>query len=164
VIFPSEAAKLESELPGIGLVLAAWFAAASCGLISAWHLRRLLRLAPPTRNEVRARLAAQASAAERAEVVQALREEGSEAERLLSLATLWPRSLARISLASGTALAVTSLAKGLGTSGSRLPGGLLEFSAGFVGMLVCAAFGRQARDLAAKLRQAWRDALRAVSA
>ncbi len=95
--------------------------------------------------------------------MQALREERNEAERLLSLATVWPRSLARISLASGTALAVTSLAKGLGTPGSRLPGGMLEFSAGFVGMLVCAGFGRQARDVAAKHRQAWRDALRAVS-
>jgi hypothetical protein len=143
-------------------VLAAWFAAATCGLISAWHLRRLGRLAPPSRTELRARLAAQGSAAERSELVQALREERSEAERLLSLATLWPRSLARISLASGTALAVTSLANGLGPSGGRLPGGMLEFSAGFVGMLVCAAFGRQARDVAVKHRRAWRDALRTV--
>ena len=122
-----------------------------------------MRLAPPERSEIRARLAAQASASERSEIVQALREERSEAERMLALATVWPRSLARISLASGTALAVTSLAKGLGSSGSRLPGGMLEFSAGFVGMLVCAAFGRQARDVAAKHRQAWRDAVRAVS-
>lgn len=144
-------------------MLAAWFVAVACSFVSAWHLRRLARLAPPSRSEIRARLAAQASAGERSEIVQALREERNEAERMLSLATVWPRSLARISLASGTALAVTSLAKGLGTSGSRLPGGMLEFSAGFVGMLVCAAFGRQARDVAAKHRQAWRDALRAVS-
>jgi hypothetical protein len=162
VIFPAEAAKLESELPGVGLVLAAWFVAAGCALISAWHLRRLARLAPPSGSEIRARLAAQATAAERSEIAQALREERSEAERMLSLATVWPRSLARISLASGTALAVTSLAKGLGTTGARLPGGMLEFSAGFVGMLVCAAFGRQARDVAARHRQAWREALRAL--
>jgi hypothetical protein len=151
-----------TALPGIGLVLAAWFAAATCALLSAWHLRRLSRLQPPSRSEIRARLAGQASAAERSEVMEWLGEAQSEAERVLSLATLWPRSLARISLASGTALAVTSLAKGLGSGGSRLPGGILEFSAGFVGMLVCAAFGRQARDVANKLRQGWRDALRAV--
>ena len=140
-------------------MLAAWFAAAACALLSAWHLRRLARLVPPSRSEIRARLAVQSSAAERNEVAYALREAQGEAERLLSMATLWPRSLARISLASGTALAVTSLAKGLGSGGSRLPGGLLEFCAGFVGMLVCATFGRQARDVASKLRQGWRDAL-----
>jgi hypothetical protein len=145
------------------LVLAAWSAAVVCALLSAWHLRRLSRLAPPSKNELRARLAVTASVAEREELVAELREQHGEAERVLSLATLWPRSLARISLASGTALAVTSLAKGLGSSGTRLPGGMLEFSAGFIGMLVCAAFGRQARELTAKLRQGWRDALRVVS-
>jgi hypothetical protein len=151
-----------TALPGIGLVLAAWFAAVACGILSAWHLRRLARLAPPSRQEIQARLAAQSSPAERNEVVQSLLDERGEAERVLSMATLWPRSLARISLASGTALAVTSLAKGLGTNGTRLPGGMLEFSAGFVGMLVCAAFGRQARDVSARLRQGWRDVLRAI--
>jgi hypothetical protein len=151
------------SLPALGLVLVAWLVAATCVSLSAWHVRRLARLTPPTRAEIGARFAGLASEGERREVVQALREEQGDAERNVSLAMLWPRSMARISLASGTALAVTSLAKGLGASGSRLPGGMLEFIAGFVGMMMCAAFGRQAKEAADRLRQGWRDAMRAVA-
>ena len=152
-----------TSLPSLGLVLAAWFAAIACSVLSAWHLRRLVRLAPPSRTELRARLDARAEDEERRQALDELFDAHREAEKMLSLATLWPRSLARISLASGTALALTSLARGLGSSASRLPGGLLEFSAGFVGMLVCAAFGRQAKEAASRLRQGWRDALRGLA-
>lgn len=151
------------SLPALGLVFVAWLAAAACVALSAWHVRRLARFVPPTRAVVSARLASLSSERERAEAVQALREEQSDAERQLSLAILWPRSMARVSLASGTALAVTSLAEGLDANGPRLPGGMLEFVAGFVGMMMCAAFGRQAKAAAGKLRQGWRDALRAIA-
>lgn len=150
-------------MPGIGLVLAAWFVAVGCGFLSAWHVRKLTRLAAPARAALRSRFDAISDAGERSAVLEALREEQRDVERELSNATLWPRSLARISLASGTALALTSLARGLGAGAGRLPGGLLEFSAGFVGMLVCAAFGRQAKDAAGQLRQGWREALRVLA-
>jgi hypothetical protein len=150
-------------MPSISLVLTAWFVAVACALLSAWHVRKLARLAAPARAELRSRFEAMSGASERSAALVALHEEQRDAERELSSATLWPRSLARISLASGTALAVTSLARGLGSGAGHLPGGMLEFSAGFVGMLVCAAFGRQAKGAATQLRQGWREALRVLA-
>jgi hypothetical protein len=140
------------------LALAAWLTAGACTAISARHVRRLGRMAPPAVPGPASR--ALATAEERRTARELLAEQQSEAERHLALAELWPRSMARISLASGTALAVTSLAKGLGARTGGLPGGMLEFVAGFAGMAMCAAFGRQAREQARDLRRRWRDALK----
>jgi hypothetical protein len=86
-----------------------------------------------------------------------LRDAQREAERALSLATLLPRSLARVALATGTALSLTTLARGLPLAGPELViGAAGGFVGGFVGMIGCTAFGRQARTLATELRQSWK--------
>jgi hypothetical protein len=140
------------------LILVAWLAAAACVSLSAWHVRRLGRYRPPSRTELRARLETPETATPDAALEDELRERAEEAERALAFATLLPRSLARISLATGTALALTSLARGIGTGATRVPAGAIEFAAGFTGMIVCTIFGRQAKVLAQELRQGWRDA------
>jgi hypothetical protein len=146
-----------------GLAAAAWLIAGVCVAISAWATRRLARLVPPAPADIDPRPRGLASAAEKVAAREAFGQERAEAERALLLAELWPRSLARIALASGTALAVTSLAKGLGAGGGALPGGILEFVAGFTGMAVCATFGRQAKDRASDLRRRWRHAAKAAA-
>lgn len=92
-----------------------------------------------------------------------LDEERREAERALSLAVLLPRTLARISLATGTAAGLTTLARGLPLAGPELVAGAVGgFAGGFVGMMMCAAFGRQAKSLADQLRQGWKRVAEAV--
>ncbi len=150
-------------MPLFGLIVAAWVAAGLCVFLSARHVRGLSRHAAPGRAELAARLQALTGAEQRAELKSELRERAEEAERALALATLLPRSLARISLATGTAIALTSLAKGLGSGLTRVPSGLLEFAGGFAGMVACSYFGRQARDLATEIRLGWRAASKVVS-
>jgi hypothetical protein len=149
--------------PLLTLAVVGWIVAAVCAAIAARHVRRLSRHAAPPLDEVGARFARapnQAAAAlDRSELLQ----EAAEAERALSLAVLLPRSLSRISLASGTALALTTLARGISRAGPSLGlGALVAFIGGFVGMMVCAAFGRQARSLAAEMRQHWKRVTKAV--
>jgi len=152
---------MQSE--AVALAVAAWLIAGACIGISVRATRRLGRLVPPAPAELGARLRGLASAAEKTAAREAFEQELGDVQRSLLLAELWPRSLARISLASGTALAVTSLAKGLGAGGAALPGGLIEFVAGFTGMAVCATFGRQAKERATDLRRRWRDAAKAAA-
>jgi hypothetical protein len=147
----------------VGLIVAAWVAAALCVFLSARHVRRLSRHAAPGRAELASRLQALTGAAQRAELHSELCERAEEADRALGLATLLPRSLARISLATGTAIALTSLAKGIGSGLTRVPSGLLEFAAGFAGMVACSYFGRQARALATEIRLGWRAALKVAA-
>jgi hypothetical protein len=136
-----------------------WLSAGVCTLASARHVRRLLRYAPPSVDEVRARLASAGSESERGSLVLDLREQRAEAERALSLATLLPRTMARVALASGTALALTSLAHGLPTAGPALTAGAaVGFAGGFLGMVSCSEFGRQAKGRAGEMRQNWKRA------
>nr|UXE44734.1 hypothetical protein Hi04_10k_c3120_00036 [uncultured bacterium] len=145
------------------LAAAGWLAAALCAGVAASHLRRLSRHAAPPLEEVRGRLARAANDAERALARSELLQDAAEAQRALSLAVLLPRSLSRISLASGTALALTTLARGVSHAGPPLPlGALLAFTGGFAGMIACAAFGRQANALASEMRQHWKRVTRAV--
>lgn len=142
----------------VALAATAWLITGTCIAIAVRVSRRLARLAPPTPGALGARLRDRTSAAEKLTAREAFDQEREAAGRAILLAELWPRSLARISLASGTALAVTGLAKGLGANAGGLPGGVLEFAAGFTGMVVCATFGRQAKEQAADLRLRWRQA------
>ncbi len=153
--------RMQSE--AVALAAAAWLITGACVAISVRATRRLARLTPPAPAEIDARLRGLASAAEKTAAREGFGQERGEAERALLLAELWPRSLARIALASGTALAVTSLAKGLGAGGGPLPGGLIEFVAGFTGMALCATFGRQAKERASDLRRRWREAAKAAA-
>ncbi|HEX5101728.1 MAG TPA: hypothetical protein VFV94_19585 [Polyangiaceae bacterium] len=144
-------------LRALGFAVGGWLSAGACVVASAWHVRRLARRAPPVVDEVRARLRQAGSPAERDLYRMELREDQREAERALSLATLLPRSLARVALATGTALSLTTLARGLPLAGPELVAGAAGgFVGGFVGMLGCAAFGRQARSVAVELRQRWK--------
>ena len=145
----------------LALSSAGWVSAALCAAAAGWHVRRLARHAPPPLETVRAELARSGSDAERALFRTELHERRAEAERALSLATLLPRSLARVALASGTALALTGLARELPFAGPELIGAAaVGFVGGFVGMIACAAFGRQARSLALEMRQHWKQVMR----
>jgi hypothetical protein len=140
-----------------------WLSAVLCALASGWHVRRLQRHAPPALESVRAELARAPSETEKETFRAELRARKAEAERALSLATLLPRSLARVALASGTALALTSLAKQIpaGGAGSVAPAAF-GFVGGIAGMVACTAFGRQAKSLASQMRQHWKDTARAA--
>jgi hypothetical protein len=145
------------------IVLAAWLSAAACAVAAARHLKRLALHAPPAPDEVRSRLAASRDEAQRAEWLLDLRERQLDAGRALSLATLVPRSMARVALASGTALALTGLAKGLPLRGLELVFAAgASFTAGVVGMVVCAGLGRQARERAAEMRSSWKRVSRVI--
>ena len=110
-----------------------------------------------------ARGAGLASETERELLRAELGEERRTAERALSLAVLLPRSLARVSLATGTAFSLTTLARGLPHVGPALIAGAAGgFVGGLLGMMVCSAFGRQARSVAGELRQRWKHLLVAV--
>jgi hypothetical protein len=81
----------------------------------------------------------------------------AEAERALTLATLLPRSLSRIALASGTALALLQLTTaGEGRTMSSIVGALAAFVAGLFGSMTSAWFGRQAREHARTARAEWK--------
>jgi len=150
-------------LRALGFAAAGWLGALACTVASAWHVRRLARHAPPSLDEVRARSLTLATDADRQLFRAELGEEQREAERALSLAVLLPRSLARISLATGTAAGLTTLARGLPLAGPELVAGAVGgFAGGFVGMMVCATFGRQAKSLASALRQRWKRVVEAV--
>jgi len=147
-------------LRAFGFAVGGWLSASACVAASAWHVQRLGRRAPPAADDVRARLGRAGSPAERELLRAELHEDHREAERALSLATLLPRSLARVALATGTALSLTTLARGLPLAGPELVlGAAGGFVGGFVGMIGCTAFGRQAKSVAAELRQGWKRVL-----
>jgi hypothetical protein len=88
-----------------------------------------------------------------------------EASRTLALATLLPRGMARIALATGTAFAVLALARyskdGIGPATA---GAFAAFSGGAVSSAIAAWFGRRARDHASRARSEWRRALKLAEA
>ncbi|HTQ04111.1 MAG TPA: hypothetical protein VMI54_09645 [Polyangiaceae bacterium] len=147
----------------LALPVTACLTAGACIALSLRKVRALARVAPPSRAELAARFEQLRNEADKNVAREAFADELAEAGRHLLLAELWPRSLARISLASGTALAVTSLAKGIGGGRNGLAGGLVEFAAGFTGMAVCSTFGRQAKEQAAELRRRWREAAKTAA-
>jgi len=141
----------------LALASAGWLSAAVCAVAAGWHVRKLARHAPPAAEAVRAELARAGSEREREMLRADLLERRAEAERALSLATLLPRSLARVALASGTALALTSFARELPFAGPEVVAGAAGgFVGGVMGMMVCVAFGRQAKSMANEMRQHWK--------
>jgi hypothetical protein len=88
-----------------------------------------------------------------------------EATRLLALATLLPRGMARIALSSGTAFAVVALTRysSEGTVQATI-GACAAFAGGVCGSALSAAFGRRARDLTTTARHDWKRALRDAEA
>ncbi len=83
-----------------------------------------------------------------------------EASRTLALATLLPRGMARIALASGTAFAVLALTRqGAEGIGAATVGAAAAFTGGAFGSASAAWFGRRAREVATNARGEWKRAL-----
>jgi hypothetical protein len=77
------------------------------------------------------------------------------------VATLLPRGVARIALATGTAFAVLCFARYAkdGVAPAAL-GAFAAFGAGAVSSAIAAGFGRRARDRAQNFRSDWKRALK----
>ena len=88
-----------------------------------------------------------------------------EATRTLLLASLVPRSMARIALASGTAFAVLALATYANDDArAATVAGFGAFAGGIFGSAASAAFGRRARASAEAARREWKRALKLAEA
>lgn len=136
------------------LAMTAWIVALVCAGASAWHVRNMRRWRSPGVDALvqTARAESSSVAFARSELEQVARD----AERRLSLGTLLPRSLARVALASGTAVAILLLAVVRRDLPTSVPAALAAFVGGLVGSLVSATFGRQAKAVAADSRSEWR--------
>jgi hypothetical protein len=150
-------------LPRLAWLVLGWLGPALCVVVAGWQVRKLSRLAAPTRAVLGERIRGLASPAERAELRQELQEQRRDAERGIALARLWPHSLARVSLASGTALGIASLAHRGAPLLETLVPAMGAFIGGFAGMAACAMFGRQAKGAAGSLRRGWREAVEMAS-
>lgn len=152
------------------LVATAIAGASVCAIVAARHLVRLRAQRSPGVPELlrRAESAAGEGAPDELKLME-LADEHAGADRVLALATMLPRALARVALASGTALAVLALMQ-RGDVGTPVAVGaaLGAFVSGAVGAGVCGLLGRQARELGRAAREDWRrhfrEAARALGA
>jgi hypothetical protein len=149
--------------------LAAWTAGAVFVLVTVRHVKRLERSRCPGALAIveRARTAAADAPAdsrdEFARLELALIRD--ETTRVLALATVVPRGMARIALATGTAFAMLALARYArdGATAATL-GATLAFAGGALAAAIVAAFGRRARALADAFRSEWKRALKSAEA
>jgi hypothetical protein len=141
-----------ASLVGVAVV-----STSTCAIASARHLARLDARRSPGVAEllVRAEQAAGAGAANELKLMEIL-DEHAEAEHGFRIATLVPRSLARVALATGTSLALLVLMQ-RGAVGTLVAVGaaLVAFASGAVGAGVCGVLGRQAREVARAGREEW---------
>jgi len=149
---------MDSSLLRVGsLVGVALLLAAGCVGASALHLRRLRRHRSPGVAELVAQAERAAGSTEPVDVVLGeLSEAMADADRAFGLATMLPRSLSRVALASGTSLGILVLLAGRGSGAPAFVGALVAFSAGMVAAGVSAIFGRAAREEARTARAKWR--------
>ena len=147
------------SLTPLALPLLAWLGPALCVGLAAWQVRKLTQGRAPGREALTERLKGVESAEGREELRQELREERRDAERSIALSGLWPHSMARVSLATGTALAVATLAQKEGALAGHVLSASVQFIGGFAGMAGCSLFGQQAKVRAAELRRGWREAV-----
>jgi hypothetical protein len=147
------------------LVGVAVVGAAGCATVSAMHLARLRARRSPGVPELlrRAEQAAGEGAPNELRLME-LVDLHAEADRALALATLVPRSLARVALASGTSLALLVLMQRatVGTP-AAVSAALAAFASGAVGAGVCGVLGRQAREVGRTGREDWRRHFREAS-
>ena len=137
---------------------AAWLASFACVAIAAWHAQRVRHRASPGVDALVRELRDGAAAPGGVDFARSeLSSRRIEAERALTLATLLPRSLARIALASGTAVALLQLTTaGEARTMSSIVGALAAFIAGLFGSVTSAWFGREARERARTARAEWK--------
>jgi hypothetical protein len=136
----------------------AWLTTSACIALAVWHARRVRARASPGVDALVRELREGAVGPGGLEFARSeLSSRQAEAERALTLATLLPRSLARIALASGTALALLQLTiAGEGRTMSSIVGALAAFVAGLFGSMTSAWFGREARERARTARAEWK--------
>jgi len=141
------------SLVGVALLLAV-----GCAVASALHLRRLRQHRSPGVAELVAQAERAAGSTDPVDMVLGeLSEAMADADRAFDLATMLPRSLSRVALASGTSLGILVLLAGRGAEGGiAFAGALVAFTAGMVGAGVCAVLGRAAREEARTARAKWR--------
>jgi hypothetical protein len=148
-----------ASLVGVAVVCAA-----GCAVLSVRHVVRLGARRSPGVAELllRAERAAGEGASNELKLLEIV-EEHAEAERAFGLATLLPRSLARVALASGTSLSLLVLMQraNVGTL-VAVSSALAAFISGAVGAGVCGVVGRQAREVGRTARDEWRRHLRQV--
>jgi hypothetical protein len=145
------------------LALGAWCVGGVAAAVSAAHAKRIGRFSAPSSDALvaRARDAAKDAPPGNEDALALLELEliRDEANRAFAIATLVPRGMARVSLASGTAFALLALAvymkQGLVLSTGSAT---IAFLGGAVGAAVAAAFGRRARGLAVSARGDWKRA------
>ena len=147
------------------IALGAWASGLALVFLTARHARHIERHAcpGPTALVERARnAAADAPSETRAEFARLeLDLIRDEATRTLAVATLLPRGVARIALATGTAFAVLCFAR-YASDGFAVAalGAFAAFTAGGVSSTIAAGFGRRARDRAQNFRSDWKRALK----
>jgi hypothetical protein len=143
----------------------AWASGIVCVVVTVRHARSLQRNTCPGVAELveRVRAASADAPLESRDAFARLELDlvRDEATRRLALATLVPRGMARIALATGAAVAALALAR-YGTEGIA-PATLGAFLAIFGGALcssVAAGFGRRAREAAEAARREWKRVLK----
>jgi hypothetical protein len=136
----------------------AWLTSLVCVALAVWHARRVRERASPGVDALVRELRDAGTAPGGVEFARSeLSARQADAERALMLATLLPRSLARIALASGTALALLQLtAASPAGMMSAIVGALAAFAAGLFGSLASAWLGREARERARTARAEWK--------
>jgi hypothetical protein len=147
------------------LPAAAWASGIIFVVVTARHAKRIERSACPGVAAIveRARAAAADAPADSRDAFARLELDlmRDETSRTLALATVVPRGMARVALATGTAFAVLSLAR---YARDGLAPATLGAAAAFLGGAICssaaAAFGRRARERAQTLRSEWKRALK----
>ena len=151
------------------IALGAWVSGATFAFVTARHAKKMERFDCPGAEALveRARKAALDAPLETRDALARLELDliRDEAGRMLALATVLPRGMARIALATGTAFAVLALARydKEGIAPATL-GASLSFAGGALSSSVAAWFGRRARDHASRSRADWRRALKLAEA
>ena len=151
------------------IAFGAWASGALFAFVTARHAKRMERFACPGAGALveRARKAAADAPPDSRDAFARLELAliRDEATRMLALATVLPRGMARVALASGTAFAVLALAR-YGRDGISVAtlGAFTAFTGGAVSASVAAWFGRRARGNAETARREWKRALKLAEA
>jgi hypothetical protein len=138
-------------------------------LVTARHAKKMENFACPGAEALalRARTAAADAPPESRDALARLELDliRDEAQRMLALATVLPRGMARIALATGTAFAVLALARYAkeGIAPATI-GAFAAFAGGSTSSALAAWFGRRAREHASRSRADWRRALKTAEA
>jgi hypothetical protein len=138
--------------------IVAWLVAAACAGVAVARVRRLRALPLPSADVLLERV--QQGEAGVSGARNALDELVAEVDGATRVGSEWPRALARVSLASGTALSILGMIE----RPTQPPWTWVAsaFLAGMSGMLTAAFLGRMAEQRARRAREHWSSAARRV--